>query len=187
MSRYKAGTKEATRGRIVEEASRQFRKNGVNGTSIADVMGALDLTVGGFYKHFGSKDDLFREALSVSLTESSKRFGQSSEAMDGEVWLKKIAEVYLTTTHRDNVSKGCPIAALSVDIARADESTRETYEHLLEDYIRGIQQHPSDSDDADRREAWRFFSTLLGGLILSRSVASEGVSQEILDACKQPD
>lgn len=185
MARYKADRKEKTRARIVEEASRQFRANGIAATSIADIMGAVDMTVGGFYKHFASKDALFREALSVSLIESSIGFRRSDSAVSGDAWLKAAAEVYLTTAHRDNVSKGCPIAALSVDIARTDEATREIYEHLLEEYIQAIQDNMADSSDASRAEAWQFLSTLLGSLILSRSVASDSLSREILSACKE--
>lgn len=185
MTRYKSDTKEKTRARIVEEASRQFRAKGVGGTSIADVMDAVGMTVGGFYKHFASKDELFREALSASLIESSMRFGKSDGSVSGEAWLKAAAEVYLTTAHRDNVSRGCPLAALSTDIARSDAATRETYEHLLEEYIQGIQNNTGDSSEASRAEAWQFLSTLLGGLILSRSVASDTLSREILGACRK--
>ena len=138
MSRYKADIKVKTRSRVVDEASRQFRAKGFDGASIADIMGALDMTVGGFYKHFASKDQLFREALTASLIDSSKRFSRSDTSAGGDAWLKSVAEVYLTTAHRDNISKGCPIAALSTDIPRSDDATRETYEHLLEEYIRGI-------------------------------------------------
>lgn len=184
MARYKAGVKEQTRERIVKEASQQFRAKGVDSTSIADIMGALDLTVGGFYKHFDSKDELFRESLSASLSDSSKRFGRGDARIQGGDWLKRLAEFYLTTAHRDNVSMGCPVAALSTDIAREGEETREAYEVLLEDYLKAIQERTGDASDAGRAEAWKYFSTLMGGLILSRSVASDALSEEILEACK---
>lgn len=183
MSRYKAGTKAETRARIVDEASRQFRSKGVEATSIADVMGAVDLTVGGFYKHFASKDELFRESLAAALKSSARRIDQSGGKAQGDAWLRSVAEVYLTPLHRDNVSKGCAIAALSTDIARADESTRSHFEALLTEYLNIIEARGEGLAETARAEAWRFVATLLGGLILSRSVASEALSKEILAAC----
>ena len=44
----------ATRARIVAVAARLFRARGIDATSVADVMSALGLTVGGFYSHFDS-------------------------------------------------------------------------------------------------------------------------------------
>ena len=41
----------ATRARIVAVAARLFRARGIDATSVADVMSALGLTVGGFYRH----------------------------------------------------------------------------------------------------------------------------------------
>lgn len=54
-SQEKAGE---NRQRILDAAERLFRAHGIDGVSIADVMRECGLTVGGFYKHFTSKDDL---------------------------------------------------------------------------------------------------------------------------------
>ena len=43
---------------------------GLNGLGVASLMKASGLTVGGFYKHFGSKDDLLLEAVEESPTGS---------------------------------------------------------------------------------------------------------------------
>jgi len=53
---------------IVECAARLFREFGVDNVSVAKVMSAADMTIGGFYKHFESKDALVEE---VSLLPSS--------------------------------------------------------------------------------------------------------------------
>jgi TetR/AcrR family transcriptional repressor of nem operon len=46
------------KARVVETAAVLFREKGFDGVSIADLMHAADMTHGGFYNHFGSKDDL---------------------------------------------------------------------------------------------------------------------------------
>jgi len=42
----------------VKDASQRVRAEGLNGAAVAAVMRDTGLTHGGFYKHFGSKDDL---------------------------------------------------------------------------------------------------------------------------------
>jgi len=52
-----------THQRIVRAAAKRFRENGLAGVAIADLMEEVGLTVGGFYKHFDSRDDLVLEAF----------------------------------------------------------------------------------------------------------------------------
>ena len=47
-----------TRERIVTAAADLFRKNGFHNTSLAQILDAADLTKGGFYFHFKSKEEL---------------------------------------------------------------------------------------------------------------------------------
>ena len=50
--RYEPEHKTQTRDRIVRNAARKLRAEGLNGPGVASVMKASGLTVGGFYKHF---------------------------------------------------------------------------------------------------------------------------------------
>src|SRR6266702_1801008 len=58
--RYGPEHKTRTRDRIVRNAARKLRAEGLSGPGVASVMKASGLTVGGFYKHFRSKDELLR-------------------------------------------------------------------------------------------------------------------------------
>ena len=62
--RYEKGHKDATRQRILEVASKQFREQGVAAVGLAGIMSDAGLTNGAFYAHFESKEDLVREVLS---------------------------------------------------------------------------------------------------------------------------
>src|SRR5260370_31704433 len=66
MKRSKQETAE-TRKRIVETAATEFRRNGIDGTGLADLMGAAVLTHGGFYRHFDSKDHFVAESFAAAL------------------------------------------------------------------------------------------------------------------------
>jgi hypothetical protein len=61
-----------THKRIVALASKRFREEGLAGVGIAELMKQAGLTVGGFYKHFASRDNLAAEAP-VSALEMWKR------------------------------------------------------------------------------------------------------------------
>ena len=50
---------ERTRQRIIQAAAELFVRKGFNGTSIADIAQAVDLTKGALYHHFESKDKIF--------------------------------------------------------------------------------------------------------------------------------
>ncbi|PCJ58561.1 MAG: TetR family transcriptional regulator [Candidatus Hydrogenedentota bacterium] len=183
MSRYKPGDKDKTRARILKEASRLFRREGAESTSVADVMEAADLTVGGFYKHFESKEELFSEAVGEALTSSRKLTKEIDPSIRGEDWQHLVSKIYLTPAHRDNVARGCALPALSGDIARADQSAKEVFEAGLEKYIQGTADRLDGTPEENRQQAWAFWASLVGGLLLSRSVASDTLSREILEAC----
>src|SRR6202167_47208 len=59
VSRVKAAEH---RDRIIDAAAALFRAKGFGGIGVADIMKAADLTHGGFYGHFASKDDLVAQA-----------------------------------------------------------------------------------------------------------------------------
>jgi TetR/AcrR family transcriptional repressor of nem operon len=56
--RYQPGHKVQVHRKILEDASRRVRAEGITGAAVSSVMRDAGLTHGGFYKHFGSKDDL---------------------------------------------------------------------------------------------------------------------------------
>ena len=55
---YSRAQKAKTHEHIVKLASKRFREEGLAGIGIAELMKDAGLTVGGFYKHFDSRDHL---------------------------------------------------------------------------------------------------------------------------------
>lgn len=117
--RYAPEHKARTHKRIVRNASRQLRAKGLNGSAVTVLMKAAGLTHGGFYRHFGSRDDLVAEAIEESLQELRDRLiAAAKDAKPGEGW-KAMVRSYLSLERCDHLDDGCPIAALAPDIARA--------------------------------------------------------------------
>ena len=61
----------ANRERIIDAAASLFRAKGFTGIGVADIMKAADLTHGGFYGHFTSKDDLVAQASRRTMARSA--------------------------------------------------------------------------------------------------------------------
>src|SRR3546814_13154379 len=72
--RYPSEHKARTRERILKEASRAIRCQGIDRVAVANVMSAAGLTVGGFYAYFASKADLVAHAVEHMFHASYEEF-----------------------------------------------------------------------------------------------------------------
>src|SRR5580658_8479617 len=106
-----------TRERILDAASGLFRAKGFGGIGVADIMKAADLTHGGFYGHFASKDDLVAEASRRSMARAAANWTKVVADATEEPYAALLKH-YLSPRHRDDPGKGCAFAALSGDAAR---------------------------------------------------------------------
>src|ERR1700724_231013 len=114
----------ATRQRIIRAAAAAFRKNGIAGTGLSDLMAAAGLTHGGFYRHFDSKDQIVAEACTAAMESLVEQLAAAASKKSPQRGLKTIVENYLSAARRDEPADGCPLAALGSEMARADERTR---------------------------------------------------------------
>src|SRR6266567_7877551 len=95
--RYRPEHKVEVHQKIVRDASRRLRTEGLNGAAVAAVMRDTGLTHGGFYKHFGSKDELLIESLKEGFREIINTLVRAAEQSPrGEAW-KAIVKTYLRT------------------------------------------------------------------------------------------
>jgi TetR/AcrR family transcriptional regulator, transcriptional repressor for nem operon len=185
MRKSKAETAE-TRRRIVEVAARQFRSKGIHATGLSDLMSEAGLTHGGFYRHFESKDQLVAEACEAgfeSLIESFEK--AASEAPDGEAF-KSIVQTYVSTSHRDSQTGGCPIAGMGSELAHGDEKTREVTVQGFDDMVNVLaKQIRRRKADAAHSEAVFAMAAMIGAVTMSRIIADPEVSASVLETVKQ--
>ena len=117
--------KERSHGSILESAARLLRQRGISGSRVVDIMKGAGLTAGGFYAHFGSKEELIDEVLQRAATGLRERlFGRLDEkpaADRAEVVLKR----YLSAAHRDNTESGCPLPAVVGEVGTTATEHRE--------------------------------------------------------------
>jgi TetR/AcrR family transcriptional repressor of nem operon len=173
--------KTRTHKRIVSIASKRFREKGLAGFGIAELMKEAGLTVGGFYKHFDSRDDLVAEAVSSAFG-GWKRRVDAAKTGGPSVSLAKLIDDYLNEAHRDNPGTGCAFSALAAEIGRSHERTRAlTTEQVRNDIQLTASLIPDNEPNAARRsQAILTFSALVGAMSLARAVSDEALSREIL-------
>jgi len=168
--------KKANHDKIVAIASRRMRERGLVGVSVAEIMAEAGLTHGGFYAHFSSRDELVREALAFAFAESERRGKKAAEKAGGDPFTAWV-ESYLSPAHRDDVARGCALAALTPEVSRSDSETRAV---LTEDLKRRLGARGRKSEAA----MLAALSTAVGALMLARAVDDEELSRAILDAAK---
>ena len=76
--------------RILNVASRLFKKHGYAATGIDQIMNEAGLTAGGFYAHFKSKTDLLEQSIEHSLNNSRQLLIRDTEHLTGNEKIKTI-------------------------------------------------------------------------------------------------
>jgi TetR/AcrR family transcriptional repressor of nem operon len=166
--------------RIVRTASKRFREKGLEGVGIADLMKEVGLTVGGFYKHFDSRDDLVVEALRSALG-TWRRQAEAAASGGPPLTYTKLVDDYLSEAHRDHPGTGCPIGALAGEIARRGKRTRALFtEEIRNDFRLIADLTPGKDQGPARSRAILTLSALVGAIGLSRAISDEALSREIL-------
>jgi TetR/AcrR family transcriptional regulator, transcriptional repressor for nem operon len=177
---YSKAQKGKTHKRIVAIASKRFREKGLAGLAIAELMKEAGLTVGGFYKHFNSRDELVAEAVSDAFG-TWQRQKKAVESGGQRLTFAKLIDDYLSDAHLKNPGAGCAFSALAPEIARSDKRTRAlTSEQVRNDIELLVGLLPGKDKRAARSRAILTFSALVGAMSLARAVSDEALSHEIL-------
>ncbi len=172
-------TKTHTHAKILKVAARRFRELGLDGIGVADVMKQAGVTVGAFYKHFKSRDELVVEALGTAFKDLDA-WEKHAET------LPQLLENYLTEAHRDDPGAGCAIGALLGDMSRASNPAKTVYTARIKHNLAVTAGLLPPGENAEKRgRALLILSSLLGAINLSRAVSDPILSREILDQVRR--
>ena len=174
--------KAETRKKIVDGARRLFKTRGYDRVSIDDIMADAGLTRGGFYAHFSSKEDLFREAVGEIVLATGLRQHERTGTKEPDGWRQGVIDWYLSTEHRDHPNGGCPMAALSAQVARAGTAARDTYTEVLKDLVDAIAQRLPDEHPGAERAALATVAECVGAMVIARAVNDDSVAQQAFEA-----
>jgi TetR/AcrR family transcriptional repressor of nem operon len=168
---YSQEDKATSRAKIVAAAAHRIRESGLTGFSIAEVMKDADLTHGGFYGHFESRDQLVAAALDQALRRSQVVYDNNAQLS-----LKQIVTEYLSRAHRDAPPDGCAVVALGSEIARHDGEAREVMNTHLKKYFQKLAAVLGDNHEL----AIPIVCMMNGALTLSRLVEDKALSDKVL-------
>src|SRR5215472_1983963 len=167
--RYDPEHKTRTRGRILRNASRKLRAEGLSDPGVASVMKASGLTVGGFYKHFSGRDELLAEGIAQGFSEfGEKVYSTLQKVSPADRW-KEIVRWYLSPEHCEHPETGCPVATLASEIARSKLSVRKRVAGMLKqrrDLL--LPFMPGATEGERERNFIVIFSAMAGAVSIAR-------------------
>ena len=162
--------------RIRTAAARALRRDGAEGLSVHKVMREAGLTVGGFYAHYPSREELVTDAFSAATHERRAVVARVLEGVPPGKRPSAFVSAYLAPEHLDDLSGGCPWAAVLSDLPRAPESMRNRITEQFARSAAGL--HP------DRRVSIATLMVSFASLIMMRAVTDEALRQEISEAAQ---
>ncbi len=113
------------REEVIRKSMEVFHAKGYNGTSIQDLVDATGLNRSSIYNSFGSKQELYRTALSHYEEENNKQFRQvllrSSNAIEA---LERILRAAVVSILEDKEGKGCFILNCKSELGNTDDQLR---------------------------------------------------------------
>jgi TetR/AcrR family transcriptional regulator, transcriptional repressor for nem operon len=170
--------KAASHERIVSAAAARIRESGTEQPGVAEIMRAAGLTHGGFYKHFGSREELIAEAVECALTENEPTVAQI--IANAEDPLGTFADWYVSAAHRDDPATGCGVVALGADMQRVGGAARKAYREQVERYLTHLQALLGGEDTENRRRAAVTLSAMVGAVMIARALGPTPQSDELL-------
>lgn len=169
--------------RIVEGAARLMRERGVRGTSVADAMKESELTHGGFYRHFKSKDDLVIEALRRAFDDFATPLEQRQQVESPAAVAAEFKRLYLSDEHVQNPGLGCPMPAMGGELGRESASVKAEFGAGLQRVIDALTPGMEGSGAVREVAATRDICMMVGAVLLARASDAE-VAQRVLSAAR---
>jgi TetR/AcrR family transcriptional regulator, transcriptional repressor for nem operon len=183
--RYEPEHKKQTRDRIVRNAARKLRAEGLSGPGVASVMKASGLTVGGFYKHFRNKDELLADAIVHGFSEFSDKVFSSLRDFPPEDRWKEIVRWYLSLEHCSRPDIGCPVVTLAPEIARAKLSVRKRMAGLMKELTdRWAEFMPGVTGRERERNFFVIFSAMAGAVAIARLFTEPADRERVLTSVR---
>src|SRR5216683_759886 len=126
---------EKSREAIAASAATLLRKRGIKASSVMEVMKGAGLTVGGFYNHFGSKEELFVETLRNTASSTWHNLLKSARGDSPRSRTLSVIRQYLSPKHRDSRETGCLLHSAVPEVAREGGAYRTALEEELSGFV----------------------------------------------------
>ena len=156
----------------LEIAARLFCKQGYEGTSIADLTQAMGVTPPSLYAAFGSKEELYQQALDYNFEREARR---RSEALQGEMTAYDAISFYLYDVAQGITDpgkpRGCIISTAVLQhseaiepVARAVAARREAAIQAMKARFDRAVSDGELSTETDTDALARFYAAIVQGM-----------------------
>ena len=183
--RYQPEHKAEVHQKIVKDASRRIRVEGLSGAVVSAVMRDAGLTHGGFYKHFDDKDALLIESLGESFREITDALVHAAQRSRSQEPWKAIVKTYLSLEYCDHPELGCPLTTLAPELTRVDKKMRS---HVLADLVRYRDRMlpfmPGRRTVDKERAFFQIFSTMVGAVEIARMMPGQAMQEKVLNSAR---
>jgi TetR/AcrR family transcriptional regulator, transcriptional repressor for nem operon len=186
VMRYSPEHKAQNHEKIVSMAARSFREHGGDSSGIGTVMKKAGLTKGGFYRHFGSKDDLLVNAVARAFDEMARGMLEVAKSAPEGQALRAIIERYLSPGHANSPGMGCAFAALGPELARKPLSVRKRIEASRDGYRERLMPFvPGQTREEKLAKFELLFPSMAGVLIAARLKSSPQERERMLSEARK--
>lgn len=176
--RYPRDHRPAARSQLLDRGARHAKKHGFRASGMDALAAAAGVTTGSLYKHFEGKSDFFAALLESELQRTAERFA-SIEPGDRTAVGRAQAD-YLSMQHVRKPELGCPLPALTPEVARTDAATRAAYQSGLQRIHAAVERWTGSSD-----RAWALIAQNVGAVMLARAMRDEDAQRELLEAARR--
>ncbi len=188
--RYPPDHKEATRLRILDAASRLFRRDGYTATGIDSVMAEADLTAGAFYGHFDSKDDLLHATMESFFEQRRSHREDGLDGFAGLEWVEALIDRYLSVEHLSDPENGCILPSLTPELSRATAQVRDAYQGQILQWAQQLGQvleagNPDMTDEDRRSMALGAIAAMVGGMSIARAMPDSERAELMLQGARR--
>jgi TetR/AcrR family transcriptional repressor of nem operon len=171
-----------TRERILSTASKMFLEKGLESVGMRDIMTAVGLTPGGFYRHFASKEQLIAEANDAAFHRLMEMFETQTAGKSADDALEIIVSLYLNQSQREGNTFHCP---LSMNGAELSHSLPEVRAVALRGYQRMVDLIADRVTHGSEVEALAIaggvVSTMVGAVTMSNLAPTKTAASAILN------
>lgn len=177
---YSKEHKSRTRQKILQAAGRLFQAKGFDATSIEAVMQACGLTRGGFYAHFKSKAQLYREA--IDRVAPAAHATPVNGDCDAEDWLDALLQASLHGRGAQAPEDG-QWAFLATDVASTQHEVRQAYSHAVKLIGERLQVDLSKTPH-DNATGLVTLAMLVGAMAIAKTVDDQQLKAMLIEACR---
>ena len=179
----------STRQKIIDSAYQEIHRNGFQAASLNPILDRTGVTKGALYHHFPNKHALGYAVLDEEIKKSVLQIWlhpleACTDPIEG---LKRLIIEAGKTISREDVSLGCPLNNLCLEMSPIDDGFRQRVNQIYELWQEGFarvlrlgQANGTVSEEIIPMDCATFIVASLAG---SRSLAKNARSHDVLMAC----